>query len=181
MDLRVERTRKNIYNAFIELRAKKSLEKITVKELAELAYINKATFYSHYQDIYDLSDKIEDEIIDSIVKAIPHPENILTDSGQITIDLTLAFTSNRALLNTIFSGSRAGALSQKIDYAIKKQIYTYHPEYKNNLELDILFTMLIQGGFYASIAHSHEDIKKVSKIIGKVNDCIRNNYFLSLK
>lgn len=172
MDLRVERTKRNIYNAFIELRSKKPLEKITVTELAKLAYINKATFYSHYQDIYDLSDKIENEIITSILKTIPHPENIVTNSGQVTIDLTVAFTSNNALLNTVFSGSRAGALAQKIDYALKKQIYTYHPEYKNNLELDILFTILIQGGFYASISHSNEDIEKVSKILGKINDCL---------
>lgn len=48
MDLRIERTRKSIINAFIELRAHKPIEKITVKELAERAYINKATFYSHY-------------------------------------------------------------------------------------------------------------------------------------
>ena len=56
MDLRIERTRKCIKDAFIELRKSKPIEKITVKELAALASINKATFYSHYNDIYDLSD-----------------------------------------------------------------------------------------------------------------------------
>lgn len=43
MDLRKQRTKNSIINAFIQLRASKPLEKITVKELAELAYINKAT------------------------------------------------------------------------------------------------------------------------------------------
>ena len=37
MDLRIQRTRKSIINAFIELRATKPLEKITVKELSDLA------------------------------------------------------------------------------------------------------------------------------------------------
>ena len=55
MDLRTERTKRSIINAFLELRSQKPLEKITVKELSELAFINKATFYTHYQDIYDLS------------------------------------------------------------------------------------------------------------------------------
>ena len=54
MDLRRQRTKNSIINAFIQLRASKPLEKITVKELSELAYINKATFYTYYQDIYDL-------------------------------------------------------------------------------------------------------------------------------
>ena len=54
MDLRIEKTEKGIKNAFIELRSKKPLEKITVRELCEIARINKSTFYSHYKDIYDL-------------------------------------------------------------------------------------------------------------------------------
>ena len=63
MDLRVKKTRKSIVDAFIELRQIKPLEKITVKELASKAMINKATFYLHYQDIYDLEDSLESELI----------------------------------------------------------------------------------------------------------------------
>ena len=44
MDLRIEKTEKGIRNAFIELRSRKPLEKITIKELCEHAYINKSTF-----------------------------------------------------------------------------------------------------------------------------------------
>ena len=53
-DLRVVKTERAIYRALIELLQKKELEKITVSELAELAEINKATFYLHYADIYSL-------------------------------------------------------------------------------------------------------------------------------
>ena len=34
-----------------------------MKELAELAEISKATFYLHYHDIYDLSSKMQKEVI----------------------------------------------------------------------------------------------------------------------
>ena len=63
MDLRVKKTRKSIVDAFIELRQIKPLEKITVKELASKAMINKETFYLNYQDIYDLEDSLESELI----------------------------------------------------------------------------------------------------------------------
>ena len=65
MDLRVEKTEKAIKNAFIELRSQKPLEKITVKELCAEARINKSTFYSHYQDIYALSEAMEKETVSS--------------------------------------------------------------------------------------------------------------------
>ena len=55
MDLRIEKTRQSIVNAFLALRSGKPLEKITVKELCEKAMINKSTFYFHYADIYELS------------------------------------------------------------------------------------------------------------------------------
>ena len=58
MDIRIEKTEKAIKNAFLELRAKKPLEKITVKELCALACINKSTFYSHYEDIFALSELV---------------------------------------------------------------------------------------------------------------------------
>ena len=63
MDIRIEKTERAIKNAFLELRSRKPLGKITVKELCSLAAINKSTFYSHYEDIYALSDKMESETI----------------------------------------------------------------------------------------------------------------------
>ena len=43
MDRREIKTRQAIRNAFLALRARKPLERITVKELAEQAQISKAT------------------------------------------------------------------------------------------------------------------------------------------
>ena len=68
MDIRIEKTRQSIINAFIELRSHKELERITIKELCEKAQINKSTFYSHYQDIYHLSDTLETEVVVSIME-----------------------------------------------------------------------------------------------------------------
>lgn len=69
MDLRVQKTKNSILDAFIELRSEKPLEKITVKELADRARISKQTFYLHYKDIYDLSEQLEQELVKSLVDA----------------------------------------------------------------------------------------------------------------
>lgn len=106
MDLRVQRTRMNIRDAFIELRSRKPIEKITVKELAEAAFINKATFYQHYADLYDLSESMEDELIDNIIGSIPHPDTLLDDPKQATLEIFSAFSSQTRLLEILFSGSR---------------------------------------------------------------------------
>ncbi len=67
MDLRVVKTEKIIRESFLELRNEMPLEKIRVKDICDKALINKSTFYKHYSDVFDLSDKMEDEFISSII------------------------------------------------------------------------------------------------------------------
>ena len=61
VDRRVVKTKKAIHNAFAKLLTEKELNDITISDIAELADINRGTFYFHYQDIYALLHAIEDE------------------------------------------------------------------------------------------------------------------------
>ena len=54
VDLRVLRTRKMLVLAFTELMEEKDLQAITVSDIAERAMVNRATFYAHFTDKYDL-------------------------------------------------------------------------------------------------------------------------------
>ena len=171
MDLRIERTKRSIINAFIELRTKKPLEKITIKELAETALINKATFYSHYNDIYDLSEQLEKEAVEMVLKNIPHPDSLITNPKQGTVEISFALSSQSKLFDTLFSGSRATILIDRLEQGLKEKIYSMYPEYKNNLEWDILLTVLIQGCIHAFMSHSNDaDINDLIAIIGTINE-----------
>lgn len=171
MDLRKQRTKRNIINAFIELRSKKPLEKITVKELAELALINKATFYSHYSDIYDLSEQLENETIDMLLTNVPHPEELISNPKQATETLAIAFISQSRLINILFSNNRTSILVNKLEQKIKERIFTVYPDYKNNLEQDVLLTILIQGVFYAYLSHcGNTDEKQLIDIVSRISE-----------
>jgi len=56
VDPRVRRTRELIVRAFNELVAEKGHTGLTVLEIAERATINRATFYAHFADQYELFD-----------------------------------------------------------------------------------------------------------------------------
>ena len=64
------RTRALIEGAFLELMKEKPYTKISVREITEKADINRSTFYLHYQDIYDLLNKIETRITEDIKETI---------------------------------------------------------------------------------------------------------------
>ena len=61
VDPRVKRTRELIVRAFNELVAKKGHTGLTVQEIAERATINRATFYAHFTDQYELFDYLISE------------------------------------------------------------------------------------------------------------------------
>ena len=71
MDRRVKYTKNIIKECLIELLQSKDLNKITVSELCEKADINRATFYRYYIDIFDLLEKMEQELIDHLKEMLP--------------------------------------------------------------------------------------------------------------
>ena len=65
-DARIRYTKMRIKDALFELLKTKNLHKITVTEICEVAEINRSTFYVHYLDVFDLFDKVEEEILSSL-------------------------------------------------------------------------------------------------------------------
>ena len=63
-DRRVKRTKKLLADALAALMKQKPLKSITVRELTELADLNRGTFYLHFKDVYDLAEQIENGIFD---------------------------------------------------------------------------------------------------------------------
>ena len=61
-DRRTEYTKRVIREAVFKLSKKRSLSDITVKEICEEADVNRATFYRNYLDIFDLYEKIEEDL-----------------------------------------------------------------------------------------------------------------------
>lgn len=56
MDPRAARTRNLIKDAFLSLVRKKDFHDVTVKDITEKAAVNRATFYAHFPDKYQLLD-----------------------------------------------------------------------------------------------------------------------------
>ncbi len=63
-----EQTRKNLIDAFLILYEKKRIEKITIKEITELAGYHRSNFYRYFDDVYDLLDKVKNELSDDLAE-----------------------------------------------------------------------------------------------------------------
>ncbi|MNO44458.1 DNA-binding transcriptional repressor FabR [compost metagenome] len=73
IDPRIKRTLNLIQDALISLMDEKGFDQITVQDITMRAEINRATFYRHYQDKYDLLEKMVDEILQQFQAAFQLP------------------------------------------------------------------------------------------------------------
>lgn len=169
MDLRQQKTRRSIINAFLALRSEKPLEKITVKELSERAEIHKATFYLHYHDIYELSEELEQEIVGEIFQGLSNPEDFLTNAEKLNEELYCLLISYENLLSILFSGSRSGVLVDLMEEQLKSYIFGRHPQYKDDLELNVILTYLIQGGYNAYMQYRGTPSASRKKVLLMIN------------
>lgn len=149
MDIRIEKTDRAIEKAFMELRARQPLEKIKIKDLCALAKVNKSTFYAHYEDIYELSSRLEQKLIRIILESVPNVELTGSNTEQLTRDLFHAFVQNQDAVNILFSGARQGIFANCIEKGLRDRLSAKDPTFAADLDRGILLSFCVQGCFYA--------------------------------
>lgn len=119
-DRRVRRTRKRLQAALAALLQEKDLKDITVRELTELADVNRGTFYTHYKDLYDMREQMERELFQQLTEVLSAYDAENTQ-GSLRPILTAVFRfilENRELFATILGGGEPSFFSrlQKLIY-----------------------------------------------------------------
>ncbi len=178
MDLRIQKTKQSIFNAFIELRKEKPLSKITIKELVEKASISKQTFYLHYSDLYDLTEQIEAELIEYISADLPSYNNVLENINLVTIDFFKRALSQRDLYRIVFSDTRVSALTTGIEKKVKAAVFKEHPELRADLNTNIYLSFLIQGCYNSFQQYCTINVDEVVEILSDITKSITDNFHL---
>ncbi|PDZ11820.1 TetR family transcriptional regulator [Bacillus pseudomycoides] len=128
-DPRVKRTRQLIQDAFVALVGEKGFENVTVQHIAERAPVNRATFYSHYHDKYDLLDKSIEEMLASLSEVIK-PKKQTKEDFQLTFNspnpIFLALfehiAENATFYNVMLGDKAAGNYSYKMMKTIQTHL-----------------------------------------------------------
>lgn len=81
-----EQTKANLRQAFWMLYERKPLQKITVKQITDLAGYNRGTFYLYFKDVHDLLDNIENKVLEVIEEMMGNlllSDRFAADAGQL--------------------------------------------------------------------------------------------------
>ena len=141
MDLRIVKTRRQIKNAFLKLRAKFMPENIKVKDICEEANINKTTFYKHYTDSLELSNEIDEEIVEKLMASFPKRDKLFESSGDYVRALLLALDSSSDMIRKVFRG-KSDVLCSKLE----ERLHSLFKDKAKNEEDSIKISFAV-GGF----------------------------------
>ncbi|WP_087973244.1 TetR/AcrR family transcriptional regulator [Oceanobacillus rekensis] len=117
LDRRKKYTRMVLKDSLIALLKKKQISSVTVKEICEIADINRSTFYSHYKDSFDLLHQMEEEIIEDM-NAYLNQYNFAKEeeSLKMTERLLEYIVSKREICHTL--------LNENGDTSFEKRVMT---------------------------------------------------------
>ena len=160
IDARVRYTKKVIKDSFLKILKTKPVNKITVKEVCDLAEINRATFYSHYYDCFDLMDRIEDEIIDVFKKSLTHIEEFNT-SALIGAIYNMVEQNREACDVLIFRGASPSILNHMISLAKDTSISVWEKQLSkaSKDELEMLY-MHLSNGLVSVVLYGYDKYDK---------------------
>lgn len=159
-DLRILRTRKLIMDSFIELSAKKEFKDITVKDITAEAMINRATFYYHFEDIYDLLEKVLSEVLLINLNGHDFEESELNENSLVIIfkaitdfQLSLSTRCHRGYEDTI-----ARIVREQLEIIFYRMLLTQNQrEEDESLKLT---AVILSWGIYGASAEWRRNSKK---------------------
>ena len=131
---RRKETRDKISKVFITLLQTKEITEISVTDICKLAKINRSTFYVNYLDIYDLADKIGQDLEQDVFSLYQEERDTNHNSNNF-LKLFKHIKDNQIFYKTYFKLKMdQNLITQEYDYQLSKELYDdkyidYHMEF----------------------------------------------------
>jgi AcrR family transcriptional regulator len=145
VDRRIQRTKKALRNALVELIQEKGYDAVSVEEITQRADLGRATFYLHYKDKEDL---LLEEFIDmarervEVLSEIPlsafkqgEASGDSANNSEPIMPLLAAFqhaAENAALYRVLLRGESSARMADRIRTIIANALYAFVKAKKQN-------------------------------------------------
>ena len=179
-DARKRYTQMVLKQSLLKLLKEKPVNKITVKEVCELAQLNRATFYAHYSDCFALLESIENELIGAFEQSLRYVNSFdVTALIEAIYDM---IDQNREACSALIIGNTSSTVLKRMIALAKKDSIAYWQKelpMARDAELEMMYTHLSNGLMHVVV----EDYSRYSKeeIIRFVSRVVKNSLSLFKK
>lgn len=152
-DPRVLRTRELIREAFRKLLQDKEFEAITIKDIAKTASINRATFYAHYEDKYDLLEEItalafENMVPEQIVQAKGFTEDVCRQFIKLTYNYIILFYRTCKFSTKSIATQIDGKVKQSLHRTIESLLKKSGTSINANINAAMISSAIYSAAYY---------------------------------
>lgn len=156
-DRRVRKTKKALRESLAELMIQKNIRDISVQELADHADLNRATFYLHYKDIYELQQQIEDDVVEEINNILDQhmPTADAREPYSLFVALLYYIKDNAGLCEMLLGDNSNGSFLNKLCTIVEERcLRTWLDHYRSQNAGEALsyFSSYIIYGYVAAIS-----------------------------
>ena len=177
-DRRAKRTAVQIKETMFSLMQAKAIHEIKVSEICKLCQINRATFYDHYRDVFDLVQDMEQDMLlelQGLMDAVS-PEG--TEAAEVS-QLFFAFLEDhRENLHLLITSERSREFCTRLDAHLmpffEKKIRQNY-EIPEGMELQLQRAMeFVSSGYYRfwinALTNSPKRINEEAETCARLSD-----------
>lgn len=147
-DRRVRRTKALLLQGLIQLMENKDIKDISVKELSDLADINRGTFYLHYSDIYDMLSSVEDALFlefHDILDRTLNPDSAIL-SSRATLQEIFSFLDRHRSLARVMMGPHGDlAFVNRLKDLVRDRIYSIASSKQTSRDYPYIEFFIVSG------------------------------------
>lgn len=182
IDRRVIKTKKAIKNAFMKLLAEKHISEITIKEIADVADINRKTFYNYYTGVHELLEELENDVVSRFEENIADFDFDALHPDKTFSNLSYHIEDSEGLHRKLFISKNNSHLKEKMFNALRNRTIDFLVE-KYNIDKATLnvITIFISSGLmhvyeYYLTEGSNMSLEEVSSILSDIIENGIKNY-----
>ena len=166
-DLRIRRTKKSIRDAFFELIDENGFDSVTVKDITDRALISRNTFYLHYEDKFDLLNKISNELMRKVywrvskdLIKIKDLDFTIDGTAALLISIQRVIDEDRDLYRLLLTDPGTVVFSEKIEKTIRTALDLIKGDIEGISDLSIEYIITgMKGVIRYWVTHDDMDIQ----------------------
>ncbi|MBR6802039.1 MAG: TetR/AcrR family transcriptional regulator [Eubacteriaceae bacterium] len=175
-DRRVIKTKRAIRKAFIELLTQKHINDISIKEISELADINRKTFYNYYAGIHDLLEELENDMVSKFEENLSDFDfrRDIQTPNRTFVTLSERIDEDSQLYQSLFQSKSNSHIVEKItDVLVGKTINFLQEKYDLERDKIAIVTLFVSGGLMSVYQHWLDSertmsLEEISAILSKL-------------
>ncbi len=183
-DLRVIKTKKNLYEGLLIMMKNKTFEEIKVSDICKISLTNRSTFYDHFSDKYELLSTLINDLEKELAKKLSENNHIETAKEYYMKMIELLFdhiSENISIYTSIIKNNNNSIASDMFYNTLLKNV-TLHLDkkdnYNGNIPVEIISTFYVSVVINVCVNYIKEPHKyKQKDILLYLNQLLPDNIY----